>query len=74
MCYFAYKTKFLQCKFWIGYSALPFCTVEQNDGNNEAEHKNIMTFGGDLFFAAWPTCAVYRPTLGRHYACEMSPD
>lgn len=51
MGYFEYKTKFLhpQCKFWIGYSALLFCTVELSDGNNEAEHKNIMTFGRDLF-------------------------
>lgn len=49
--YFACKTQFLplQCKFWIGYSALLFYTVEVNDGNNEAEHKNIMTFGRHLF-------------------------
>lgn len=51
MGYFEYKTKFLQpqCKFRIGYSALLFYIVEFNDGNNEAEHKNIMTFGRDLF-------------------------
>lgn len=51
MDYFSHKTKFLrpQCKFWVGFSALLFCTVELSDGNNEAEHKNIMIFGRGLF-------------------------
>lgn len=42
---FAHKTKFFspQGKFRFGYSALLSYTVKLNDGNNEAEHKNIMT-------------------------------